>query len=86
MTFRLDGCRSLKEKRGRLARLRDRHGRSPNVAVFESGYQDHLDQAEWTFVVAASAPKPVAGMVSRLIDSIEDVDAWVVGLDTEVLD
>jgi len=65
--FRLDGCRSLKEKRQRLAGLRERFGRSPNVAVFESDHHDILQRAQWTFVAGAAE----AVIVEQLLAGIE---------------
>ncbi|MGQ9426129.1 DUF503 domain-containing protein [Gilvimarinus sp. F26214L] len=50
LSLQLPGCRSLKEKRGRLRGMRDRFGKLSNLAVSESGKHDVLDQAEWTFL------------------------------------
>jgi uncharacterized protein YlxP (DUF503 family) len=49
LRFHLEGCNSLKEKRHRLAGLRDRFGKHNQVGVCESYYQDQLSQAEYTF-------------------------------------
>lgn len=48
--FHLGGCRSLKEKRHRMTRIRDRFGKLNNVAVCESAYQGLHRQAQWSFV------------------------------------
>lgn len=78
--FRLEGCRSLKEKRQRLAGLRDRFGRTVNLAVFESDFPDVLQRGQWTFVAGASDP----AVVERLLAGVErDVQELV---DAEVLD
>ena len=42
LEFHIPGCKSLKEKRGRLAGMRDRFGRLTNVAVCESAFADVL--------------------------------------------
>lgn len=85
--FHLDGCRSLKEKRSCLSGLRERYGRQTNVAVFESGYADSLDRAQWSFVVAASAPGPVSSQINKLLESIESqVDAAISDVQTWQLD
>jgi uncharacterized protein YlxP (DUF503 family) len=78
--LRLQGCRSLKDKRQRLAGLRDRFGRTPNLAVFESDYSDVLHRAQWTFVAGASS----ANVVEQLLAGVErDVHELV---DAEVID
>lgn len=80
LRFHLEGCASLKEKRQRLAGLRDRFGRQPGIAVCESGLQDALQQAEWSFVFASTSPPVVDGMVREVEDHIaEHVDARIVG-------
>jgi len=80
MTFHLGGCRSLKEKRQRLRGVRDRFGRLPNVAVSESGMQDSLQRAEWSFVAAAAD----AGVVERTLADIENSLRF--GVDAELVD
>jgi len=86
LQFHLEGCSSLKEKRQRLAGLRDRFGRLPNIAVCESGAQDVLQRAEWSFVVAAGtralADKAVAEVESFVAESL---DARVSGRELEYL-
>lgn len=84
LRFHLEGCESLKEKRQRLAGLRDRFGRQTAVAVCESGCQDMLQEAEWSFVTATGSRQ----MADRLIAEIEgyvaeSVDARVCGRELE---
>lgn len=50
MTFQLPGCQSLKEKRGRLRGLKERFGKSSNLAVSESAYHDVWDRSQWAFL------------------------------------
>ncbi len=50
--FHLGGCRSLKEKRHRMTRIRDRFGKLSNLAVCESDYHDIHHRAQWTFIGA----------------------------------
>lgn len=69
LDFHLAGCRSLKEKRSRLQRLRDRLGRSTSLAVCESGYQDVLHRSRWSVVAVASSHT----VVER---SLGDVERW----------
>ena len=74
----LEGCASLKEKRQRLVGLRDRFGRLPSVAVCESGEQDALQRAEWSFVVAAGTRSIVDRQVAEIERFlVECVDARV---------
>ena len=85
--FYLSGCRSLKEKRQRLNGLRERYGRAHNVAVCESGHQDLLQRAEWTFVAAAAS----RDVVDRALTDIErnlqgTVDAELIEVWREWLD
>ena len=69
LDFHLAGCRSLKEKRSRLQRLRDKLGRSTSLAVCESGYQDVLHRARWSVVAVASSHVVVE-------KSLGDVERW----------
>ena len=86
LRFHLEGCGSLKEKRQRLAGLRDRFGRLPGIAVCESGAQDSLSEAEWSFVVAATSKQ----MNDRALADVEifveqSVDARVTARNLELL-
>lgn len=84
--FHLGGCRSLKEKRQRLKGLRDRFGRTPNVAVCESAYQDTHQRAQWSFIAAAASGKVVEKVLGEILESIEStVDAQLVGVQQETL-
>jgi uncharacterized protein len=77
--FHLAGCRSLKEKRQRLNGLRERYGRTYNVAVSESEYQDLLQRARWSFVAAAADRSAVARVLTEIEHNLEQlVDAEVV--------
>ncbi|CAM2068284.1 DUF503 domain-containing protein [Sulfidibacter corallicola] len=84
--FRLEGCRSLKDKRRRLVGLRHRFGRATNVAVCESNYHDVHDRSEWTFVVTGTDQTIVERTLSHIEDRIENnVDAIVMGFERESL-
>ena len=84
--FRLSGCRSLKEKRQRLNGLRERFGRSPNVAVCESGYQDVHQRAQWSFVAAAASGAVAERTLREILQSIEtSVDAELIDVQQEIL-
>lgn len=49
LTFHLEGCTSLKEKRQRLSGLTDRFGRYKHIAACESDRQDQLHSGQWSF-------------------------------------
>ena len=86
VSFRLGGCRSLKEKRQRLHGLRERFGRAPNVAVCESDYQDSLQRAQWSFVAAAGSGAVAEKVLSEILTSIQlTVDAELIDVQREVL-
>lgn len=70
LDFHLDGCASLKEKRRRLGRLRDKFGRIANLAVCESAFQDNHRRARWEIVAVAGD----AGVVEK---SLAEVERWV---------
>ncbi len=84
--FYLPGCRSLKEKRGRLRGLKDRFGRATNVAVCELDSQDNHQQAQYRFVATAAS----ATVVQKILADIERelqfaVDAQLLRVEREVL-
>lgn len=84
--FHLAGCRSLKDKRQRLSGLRDRFGRNPNLAVFESDLADDHARAQWTFVAAAASARVVEQLLTGIERDIETlVDAEVVAVRREWL-
>ena len=86
LDFHLDGCGSLKEKRRRLGRLRDKFGRIANLAVCESAFQDNHRRARWEIVAVAGN----AGVVEQSLAEVErwaaeSVDATIVDVGREVL-
>ena len=84
--FRLGGCRSLKEKRQRLKGMKDRYGRTPNVAVCESGFQDVLQRAQWSFVATAASGDVAERALSDILQNIElSVDAELISVAQETL-
>ncbi len=81
VNFQLHGCRSLKDKRKRLLKLRDKFGRSPAIAVCESGYADDLRVSQWSFVACAGTATVVEQAladVERYV--VQSVDAEITGL------
>ncbi len=84
--FHLPNCRSLKEKRHRLARLRDKFGRITNLAVCESGHNDTHNRAQWTFIAIAGDEKIVLRTVQEVCDwCAQTLDATIINIDREVI-
>lgn len=73
LTFSLPGCRSLKEKRMRMGGLHERFGRSPAVAVCESGERNRHDASEWTFVVVGLSKREIETEINQIEDKIQQV-------------
>lgn len=79
LDFHLPGCASLKDKRRRLARLREKFGRNASLAVCESDCQDSHRRARWDVLAVAGD----AVVVER---ALADVERWVGEcLDAEVV-
>ena len=86
LDFHLAGCRSLKEKRRRLARLRDKFGRVANLAVCESAFQDSHRRSRWSVVAVAGDAKVVAASLAEVERwAAESVDATLVDVGREVV-
>lgn len=86
LSFHLEGCQSLKEKRARLSGIRDRFGKTPNIAICESGLQDKWQSAQWTYLAMASDKKVVESSLSKIEAFICDyVDAVITERDLEFL-
>ena len=84
--FLLHGCRSLKDKRRRLAKLKDKFGRSPAMAVCESAYPDDLRRSRWSFVACAGSARVVEQALSDVERYVaESIDAEVTMLSRDWL-
>lgn len=68
LDFHLEGCSSLKEKRGRIRGLRDRFGKLSHVATAESDYQNEHARSQWTFIAASSD----RSIVNNTLQQIEE--------------
>lgn len=86
ITFSLPGCGSLKEKRQRIGGMHERFGRSPSVAVCESGDRDKHDASEWSFVVVAPTRREIESQCSQIEDKIQrTVDGRMMNVTREFL-
>ena len=82
VSFLLHGCRSLKDKRRRLSKLRDKFGRQTAMAVCESDFQDDWRRSHWTFVACGTDAKILERMLSEVESYVAlSVDAEVVGVE-----
>ncbi len=81
----LDGCRSLKERRGRTRGLRQRLGREPGIALCEHPGDDP-GESRWTIVALAGTRQAADALLHRIERDLEThVDAVVVDLSREWL-
>ncbi len=86
LQFHLPGCRSLKEKRRRLIGIRDKYGKTPTIAVCESGLNDQHQKAQWSFVTAANEKRMVESSLAKIEDAIAlGVDAVIMDRELEFL-
>lgn len=86
ISFSLPGCGSLKDKRQRMGGIHERFGRSPSVAVCESGDRDKHDASEWSFVVVAPSRREIESQCSQIEDKIlRTVDGRVMNVIREFL-
>ena len=83
--FHLAGCNSLKEKRSRLASLKGKLGKQTNIAMCETGYQDHKRRAEWAFVVISSNTGGLDRAIDDVETSLQQLDAVVTDIQRESL-
>ena len=80
------GSRSLKEKRRRLKGIKDRLGRTANVAICESGHQDSHLRSQWSVIAAAADAVVVERMLADAERTVQmAVDAELVGVHREWL-
>lgn len=85
-SFVLHGCTSLKDKRRRLSRLRDKFGKNTALAVCETDYADSLQQARWSFVVSASSAKIVEQILADIENYVSlSIDAEISSLQRDWL-
>ena len=80
VSFLLHGCRSLKDKRRRLSKLRDKFGRQTAVAVCEADLADDHRRSVWAFLVCA-------GSTTVIEQILADIERYILqSIDAEVTD
>ena len=77
----LEGCHSLKEKRGRLLPLKERLRHGHNLSVAETAHQDSWQRAELGCAALGSDRTVVEGMLRTADRMVEAADGLRV-LDT----
>ncbi len=71
LELEISGCRSLKEKRGRLAAILTRIRQEFNVAAAETGYQDAWQSALLSIVIVSNDPDHNRQVLQRVCEFIE---------------
>jgi len=69
--IKLPGCSSLKEKRHRVSKIRDKFGKQTQVAVCESGYQDDHKLSQWSMFVVAEDKVTVEKIAKNIESDIQ---------------
>ena len=75
--LRLPGCRSLKDKRGRLAVVRRELGRRFAVSMAEVDHQDRPDRSTWAVAVVSGDAHTIGRVglqLRKLVDSLPEVE------------
>ncbi len=86
LQLRLDGCRSLKEKRQVVRSLVDRLRHQFNASVAETAHQDTWDLAGLGLAVVNSDRRLVERLIEQIIDYAEShTEAELIGIQTEIL-
>ena len=75
--FQLPGSRSLKEKRQRLAGVKDKVGRQPSVAVIEAAKQDVPDQAVWALTLMAGGRSGIDQLLAGVEEQLLLIDGYI---------
>lgn len=85
LAFHLEGCTSLKQRRQRLAGLRDRFGKHPQIAVCEQP-GDRPRHSCWEFVAIAQSRPQVEQLLSQIERfAAEELDARLIDTTREWL-
>ncbi|MBU2706013.1 DUF503 domain-containing protein [Zooshikella marina] len=82
-SLQLPGCRSLKEKRQRMAGFKDKFGRLSNVAVTESDYHNSHDLAEWNAVIISKDKQTIERITSQIESGLTSMDVVITEVKSE---
>jgi len=82
----LEGCDSLKAKRRRTARIRDKFAKRSDSAVHESGHLDVHDRSQWSILVIGQSQKMVDKSIATIETELDtELDAVIVNINRERL-
>ncbi|HPM41173.1 MAG TPA: DUF503 domain-containing protein [bacterium] len=86
LDLQIPGCRSLKDKRRVLRKIKDRTESRFKVFVAEVEHQDLWQRAGLGFAVVGNEHAVVEGIVERVINSIADMgDSLLIDRYTEMM-
>ncbi len=86
ITFQLPGCDSLKDKRRRLAGMKDRFGKRADIAVRECGLHEDTQRGQWAFVIVAENRRLADKIAQKLEQEIiEIIDANIISVERQFL-
>jgi len=82
----IPACRSLKEKRRALKRIKDRTSNTFGIAVAEVGLNDVWQRSELGFAVVGNDRRKIEGLMQRASDFIEGLGvASIIDQHTEII-
>ena len=82
--IQLPGCRSLKEKRGRLKPLLHRMRKTFNISAAETNHQDVWQSAEISVVTVSSDDGHIERRLGKIISWIEESQTDLVLIDDSI--
>ena len=86
LDLQISGCRSLKDKRRVLRKIKDRTESRFKIVVAEVEHQDLWQRAGLGFAVVGNEHAVVEGIVERVINSIADMgDSLLIDRYTEMM-
>ncbi|MBN1283523.1 MAG: DUF503 domain-containing protein [Proteobacteria bacterium] len=82
----IPGCRSLKEKRRALRRIKDRTRSEFRIPVAEVGHGDLWQRAELGFAAVGNDRRVIEGLIAKMQDFIEGLGvAQIIDQHTELI-
>lgn len=86
LDLRIYECRSLKEKRKVLRRIKDRSQSAFGVSVAEVDFQDLWQRAELGFAIVGNDARTIEGLMQKLESFIEGLgEASIIDRYTEII-
>ncbi|HPQ81294.1 MAG TPA: DUF503 domain-containing protein [bacterium] len=86
LDLRIPGCRSLKDKRRVLRKIKDRAASRFGIAVAETEHQNLWQRAEMGFAAVGNDHGVIEGVIQRVVNFIADEsDVLVLDRYTEIM-